>query len=929
MNHRFSSIGSLSHAAAIAGLFLSAGLLPADDRTDFFESRIRPVLVRECIGCHGEKDPESGLSLHTRQGLLLGGEQGPAIVPGDVEESLLLAAIEHRDGMRMPPKGKRLDKSVIDDIRKWVKEGAVYPESLKRVGDEIASIATHWAFRPIDDKAAGDFGENDPNLIDFWVDKAIREKALPTTRPAARRTLLRRATIALHGLPPTPEEVDAFLKDPGTDDLAFAAQIERLLASPRFGERWARHWLDLARYSDTKGYVFFEENDFPWSFGYRDYVIRSFADDKPYDRFVREQIAADQMPESTQSPESLAALGFLTLGNRYLNNPHDIIDDRIDVVTRPLMGLSVTCARCHDHKFDPILARDYYGLYGIFANSVEPLLPPPLNPSSRNLQSIAAERQITEKHANLKSFVDAKYDELTDVARRRSGDYLLAAEQSRKAPKTDDFMLIADGGDLNPSMILRWRSFIDESRKRNFPVMRLWNAMADVTSTDFASTLAERMRDEANPLLKAKILERNPDRIDALAEAYGAAFRSAFGVWKEFRERIVASGRPVPAIHPDTAVEELRRVLDGPQSPTRIARNPQGDLTLLPDRASQAELRKRISEFEESRRAPHAAIRPQMLQDRENIEDYRVFVRGNPQNEGESAPRGFLSMFEPRLPGRPIPSDQSGRLQLAEAITDPSNPLTARVYVNRVWSVLFGQGLVSTPGDFGTRGEPPSHPELLDALASDFVRSGWSTKRLVRRIMMSRAFRRSTLGSDDASARSADVQNRFLSNFPVRRTDFETMRDSLLFVSGLLDTRSGGPADGQSTDPKFRRRTIYGKIDRLNLAEQFRVFDFPDPNASAAERSITTTPGQSLYLMNHPLMRSCAEGLANRVRSMGAADDLDAARLMARIVWQRSLTADETAEIVEFLKVADTDPGERRTALAQSFLMSNEFHFTD
>ncbi len=902
----------------------------ADEAADFFEGRIRPVLVKECQGCHGSEDPESGLSLLTRESLLKGGEQGPAAVPGEPENSLILAAIEHREGMKMPPKGKRLDQRTIDDFRQWIASGLAFPGAARPpAGTGAKAVLTdHWAFRPLR-KPVENFAMDDPAMIDHWIDREMLRQGLNPAPAANRLSIVRRATLTLHGLPPTPEEADQFVADTESDDAAFDRLISRLLTSPRFGERLARHWLDLARYSDTKGYVFFEENDFPWSYTYRDYVIRSFSEDKPYDRFVREQIAADRLAGETDARENLAALGFLTLGNRYINNTHDIIDDRIDVVTRPLLGLSVTCARCHDHKFDPISSEDYYALYGIFANSIEPLLPPELEPAGTDEASLKIAREIADSQANLRNFVASKYDELVEKARRRAGDYLIAAENSRRAPKTDDFMLIADGDDLNPALITQWRAYLDQSRKKSIRVMRLWNACSDAAETEFTQTLAKFLGKETNPILKAAIGDRSPANLAELAQAYGEAMRKAFFVWREFRDRASATGVGEPLRHDDPFVEELRQVLEGPDSPVRVVRNPMGDLTLLPDRASQAELKKRIDAFEKARRAKGAPVRAQILTDRATPVETRVFVRGNPQNEGKEVQRRFLAMFDGTLPKIEVPPGQSGRLQIAEAVSNPANPLTARVYVNRVWHILFGRGLVATPGDFGVRGEPPSHPELLDALAMDFMNSGWSTKRLIRRIMRSQAFRRSTLPPEAAESLAKDPRAQYLAWYPVRRNDYETMRDSALYVSGLIDLTSGGPSAGSATDASFRRRAIFGRIDRLNLPEQLRTFDFPEANALAVERASTTTPGQALFLMNHPLLRVCAEGLVNRATSQGPGDDTAIAARMARFVWQRSPSESERSDIGNFLNTMPGDGRERLIALAQLFLMSNEFHFTD
>jgi len=900
----------------------------ADDT--FFETRIRPVLVQECLDCHGPEKPKSGLDMHSREALLKGGDQGPAIVPGKPEDSLLIAALEHRNDLKMPPKRARLEAQVIADFKTWVQTGAAFPAGVQTLGHatDAEKAKSHWAFQPI--QARTESHSKNQNPVDFWINQALAKNRLKPAPQADRRTLLRRASTDLTGLPPTPEEMQAFLADKRNTEVAFAAQVDRLLASPRFGERWARHWLDLSRYSDTKGYVFFEESNFPWSYTYRDYVVRSFNTDKPYNDFIREQIAADQLP-ATGSREKLAALGYLTLGGRYMNNPHDIIDDRIDVVTRPLLGLSVACARCHDHKFDPISSRDYYALYAVFANSVEPPLPPALHPVSKQKAALAAESKIQDDYLKLKAFVDSKYDQLVETARRRSGDYVLAAEHARKAPKTEDFMLIADGGDLNPAMIVRWQAFLEQSRKQKSSVMNAWNRLADARPDEFSTQLQSVIDHEENIILKSKLIEARPANLEELAKTYTAAFAQAYGTWREFQLRAESGGHGKPGMYPDTSVESLRLVMEGPESPTRVARNPQGDLTLLPDRASQAQLQALISSLEKSRRAAEAAIRPQMLVDRDVIEESRVFIRGNPQNPGEPAPRQFLSLFQQVQPRIAFPKHRSGRLELAQSMTDPKNPLLSRVYVNRVWSYLMGSGIVKTPGDFGARGEPPTHPELLDELAAGFMSENWSTKRLIRQIMASQAYQRSTLPTE---GESGDPENRLYAYQNQKRLDFETMRDSLLFISGLLDGSAGGPASGELIDSKFRRRGIYGRIDRLNLPEQLRTFDFPDPNTAAVDRSTTTTPAQSLFLMNHPLLQACAEGLLVRAEKLSPGQPAEQAHVMARLAWQRELTPDEFNEIRQFLaepRMGHSPEAQRKRmiSLAQLFLISNEFQFID
>ncbi len=431
------------------------GSVPAfgDDRArpaEFFEARIRPILVEHCTRCHGPKKQESGLRLDSREGLLKGNDAGPVVAPGRPDESPLVEAVRHGGAVKMPPAGKLPDRAIAD-LAAWVEMGAPWPEAAAArstssgVPDAAAIAAAarrHWAFRPVRDEPPPPVRDaawpTDP--LDRFILARLEAAGLSPSPPADRRTLIRRVTFDLLGLPPTPEEVAAFEAD--TSPEAYVRLVDRLLASPRHGERWGRHWLDVARYADTKGYVFFQDADFHWAYTYRDYVIASFNRDKPYDRFIVEQLAADRLPAGDSSVDSgrppLAALGFLSLGGRFMGNFHDVIDDRIDVVCRGLMSLTVTCARCHDHKFDPIPTRDYYSLYGVLAGAREPLIPPEAAEPARTPAYETFVRELDARRTRLAGFVAAKHRELVDAAKRCAGEYLLAARQcsTSRPPRT-------------------------------------------------------------------------------------------------------------------------------------------------------------------------------------------------------------------------------------------------------------------------------------------------------------------------------------------------------------------------------------------------------------------------------------------------------------------------------------------------------------
>lgn len=654
----------------VAGLLLLVATAAAradqltPEQSEFFERHIRPVLVERCYECHSAKSnpPKGGLRLDSPQAMRTGGDSGPALLPGNPQGSLLAQAIRY-ESFEMPPDGK-LSDDAIANIEKWISLGAPDPrqESPDTAGNRKVPVAaqTHWAFQP--PKSCDPPPVNNDNWphtpVDRFVLAELELAALSPSPAAEPRALLRRLHFALTGLPPSHAEREAFAAE-ATDE-AYADAVDRLLASPRFGERWGRHWLDIARYADTKGYVFQEDRNYPAAPSYRDWVIDAFNKDLPYDRFIVAQLAADQIDDPSAKP----AMGFLTLGRIFLNNAPDIIDDRIDVTTRGLLGLTVTCARCHDHKYDPIPTADYYSLYGVFASS-------------------------------------------------------------KKSDSPEEPLMLVD---------------------------------------------------EAQPT------------------------------------------EPV------------------------------------------------------------------------------VFLRGNPSNRGPQVPRRFLSC----LIEQPQPFQHgSGRKELALAIASPNNPLTARVWVNRVWGHLFGQPLVNTPSDFGARSDPPSHPELLDWLATHFVAEGWSTKQLIRELVLSSTFRQSS--ADRPECRKVDPENRLLWRMNRQRLEMEPLRDSLLVAAGRLDTTMGGPSVQLTQAPYSTRRAVYGFIERQNLPGFFRTFDFAGPDTHAPQRPQTTVPQQALFLMNSPFVLQQAELLARRNEVLSAPSPAEQVTQLYRAAHGRDPAPQELNDAIAFL----------------------------
>lgn len=932
------SLAATARAGAVDGAPRGG---PAQGQADFFERKVRPVLAAHCLGCHGPDRAKGGLRLDSREALLKGAESGPVVTPGSPDESLLIEAVRREGAVKMPPK-TALGAGAVADLEAWVRMGLPWPEGRPASGSTpaahgVESRERHWAYQPVRDPARPAVKDRTwpRTTVDPFVLAAIEARGLAPSPEADRRTLVRRATFDLLGLPPTPEEVEAFVNDPAAD--AFETLVDRLLASPHHGERWGRYWLDVARYADTKGYVFFQDADFPWAYTYRDYVVNALNDDLPYDRFLIEQIAADRLPAvrggERRRGRSLAALGFLSLGGRFMNNPHDVIDDRIDVVTRGLMGLTVACARCHDHKFDPVPADDYYALYGVFASTTEPADPPLLDDPPDTPRFRAFEKELRAKEAKRAEFLDGKRAELAASAKSRAAEYLLAAHAARDAPSTEDFMLIADGVDLNPAMIVRWRSYLERTRRGRHPVFAPWNALARLPEADFARRSADycaRLSSGAdpagpvNPLVAGALAASPPPSLAAAARVYAALLNTAEALGRDQQRRAALNGSRAGPL-PVAAYQELWEVFHGPDAPPDLDPNAVSTLHLLPDRASQARLQE-LQKAVEGWRAtgPGAPPRAMALVDAPAPVEPRVFLRGNPNNPGAAVPRRFLAVLSG--PSRSPFRNGSGRLELARAIGSAGNPLTARVLVNRVWMHHVGAPLVATPGDFGLRSDPPTNPGLLDHLAYTFTHDdAWSMKALHRRIMLSAAYRQSS--DDRASARGVDPENRLLWRMNRRRLDFEAIRDATLAASGRLDRTFGGPpvVDVAAPPASPARRTLYGRIDRLNLAGLYRTFDFPDPNATSPMRDETTVPPQALFLMNHPFARTAARALAARPDVAARTDPVAKIGRLYHVLFGRGPTRQEEDLALGF--VTSPDGGWER--YAQALLLSNEFAFID
>jgi hypothetical protein len=740
---------------------------PGAKQIEFFEKKIRPALVEHCYKCHSadaekEKKLRGGLRLDTRDGLLKGGDTGAAVVPGKPKDGTLLRALHYADpDLQMPPKEK-LPDSVIEDFERWIADGAIDPRgdaAVKAASSiDIEKGKTFWSFVPPREPPVPQIRNpkfETRNEIDRFIQAKWDEKGLRPVAVADRRTLIRRVTLDLIGLPPTPQEVDAFLADKSPE--AFAKVVDRLLASSQHGEKWARHWLDVARYSEDQAHTFaVKPKTQAWR--YRDWVIAALNADMPYDRFVKLQIAGDMMQDGGDDPFiKYAGLGFNGLGAEYYKNSAkdqavaEELDDRVDALTRGFLAITVSCARCHDHKFDPIPTRDYYSLAGIYFDTK--LTEAPLGPPEE-----FRAYQTAQKH--LKSMED-KLKKTQKDAKEKPGDKQLSAAAKEMAAEI------------------------------------------------------------------AKLKKELPQQ---------------------------------PAV---------AHVVSG------------------------------------------------------NGPGMRVYIRGNPANKGEDAPKGFLQVLDCATP----PGHDFSRLDLAEAIANKDNPLTARVIVNRVWSWHFGRGLVNTPSNFGALGDRPSHPELLDWLAVNFVKNGWSLKWLHRQIVLSAVYQLDSKA--DAANDKIDAENAFLWRSNRRRLEVEQWRDSLLAVSGNLDRTRGGPTFDLK-DPSAKRRTVYAKISRHELDGLLRLFDFPDANVTADKRTVTTVPQQQLFALNSEFMAGQARAFSARLQKL-AASDSERVTVAYRLAFGRVPTEREQALAERFLALPPKpdDKLTRWEQYAQVLLASSEMMYVD
>ncbi len=917
-------IGTLALAAVmvVAAAVPVRAADPSPEQLKFFEEKIRPLLVERCYECHTADKHQGDVRLDLREAVF-----PQLIAPGQPDQSRLIQVLRYDpNDTQMPPKGK-LPPAQLELLTEWVKQGAPWPADAptgakpvaafpRRENGDIdfqATAQTHWAYRAIARPVPPTVASLDQvkSPIDAFVLAKLEPQQLALSPEADRATLIRRLYADLLGIRPTFEEVEAYVAD--SSPTADEDLVDRLLASPRFGEKWGRLWLDIARYADTKGYVFTEERRYPFSYTYRDYVVNAFNSDKPYDRFLIEQLAADKLDLPPGDP-ALAAMGFLTVGPRFLNDTHSIIDDRIDVVTRGVMGMTLGCARCHDHKYDPLPTQDYYSLYGVFASSREPQELPQVgtaDTSAPEYQQFAAE--LAQREKAVTDYFDTVHVEMTTQARNRVGDFLLAiAQRAKLVPAGVDVKIEPP---LRDKLIERWEQYIQQQAQ---PESRVWFALAklrELPAEGFPAAALDRINswspEQCHPALLKALKDQPPQNIIEVVRTYGRVLNEVRERWDH--EKAAA---PELAVLVDADAEQLRQVLYGAGSPGAIPRDQIERIVDRDQRDHAKDLKKKIAELMVT--SPGSPPHGMVLVDNDNPMEPVVFERGNPGRHGPRVPRRM-----PRIiAGNESPAfvQGSGRLELARSIASPDNPLTARVFVNRVWLQLFGNGLVNTPSDFGVRTDPPTHPELLDWLSTRFIDSGWSTKSVIREVVLSSTYRQSIV--DNVKGRELDPENRLLWRQNRRRFQFEQMRDSLLAAAGLLDDRMAGRPVEIETQPFSHRRSIYAYIDRNNFSGLLRTFDYPSPDTSNPQRPQTVVPQQALFGLNSPFIEELAKTAAQRA---SGANPTEIIASLFRVVLSRAPAPEEASWSVAYL-------GRHPDGLwqvAQVLLLSNEFQFTE
>jgi len=827
----------------------------APEKLEFFESKVRPILVQRCYECHSGQESNGGLRLDYREGLLKGGDSGPALQADEPQGSLLLRAIRYQNAdLQMPPSGK-LDASEIEVLETWVAQGAFDPRadlpsgsSDKPQGMSIQDGRNFWSMMPLKPVEVPRAVDTDwcRNPIDAFVLKELDSNGLRPSPESPRREILRRVTLGLIGLVPESQEYKAFEQDTAPE--AYERQVDRLLSSEQYGVRFGRHWLDVARYSDSNG---LDENiAYGNAWRYRDYVVEAFNSDKPFDRFIEEQIAGDLLPDADR--QSKTATGFLVLGAKVLAEPDrdkltmDTIDEQLDTIGKAFMGMTLGCARCHDHKFDPIKQRDYYALAAIlkgtktFGDSNFGAIKhwneiSYANPQEKE-QLKAIDAQIAEKNGAWNKLKSEAIGKLREQVRKQAADYLAVASKLTSEATLNEWAQVGEELKLHPRVLANSRRYLDNHRQE--PLFAKWHELAG-----------------------------HGDH-QAIRDYYQELFERALGEWEKAK----------------AADAQVKKLEDSTLEAARVALGDVGGFLAIPAKMEHAldqESLVKIHELAESARLFESAAPDETsvmgVADKGVVDGLAIHIRGSYRNLGDVVPRGFPEVMVSQGATPIFSRHSSGRLELARWLANATHPLTARVIVNRVWRWHFGRGLVESTENFGVLGDRPSHPELLDYLARWFIESGWSIKELNRLILTSSTYRMSSVHPEAQSALAIDPENRLRWHYKLERMDAEPLRDSILQVAGRLDCQLGGKSvplrnrqfvfDHTSIDhTKYDsiRRTVYLPIIRNHLYSLLEQFDFPDPTMPVGSRNTSMVSVQMLLLMNADWIIDSASLLARR-----------------------------------------------------------------
>lgn len=939
---------------------------------NFSRKKIRPALVERCYKCHSTdaEKTKGGLLLDSRESLLKGGDTGPAVVAGEPEKSRLIQAIRYLDDdLQMPPKEK-LSPAQITDFETWVKMGAPYPEKTKAPGDASritrhasrTAASGHWAFRPPKKPSIPSVANKawPKHPIDHFILAELEDKKLTPASPADKRSLLRRAIFDLIGLPPTPEEIGSFLNDSSPN--AFAKVVDRLLDSRHFGERWGRHWLDVVRYADSNG---LEVNlPYPNAWRYRDYVVDSFNNNKPFDQFIREQLAGDLLPHKTDEErfEHLIATGFLVLGPKALGEPNrtkltmDFADEQIDVTTRAFLGLTASCARCHDHKYDPIPTKDYYALAGIFKSTarLSTAGPGPQNPFGtrwieRPLAGADKAKEVEDYFAKLNKLTAELRDLQEYPGGLRSGQLPgivvdnSAAQLQGRWKKSDYVGTFVDKDYHHDAKS-------DKGKMSARYVPNLPHAGQDEVLVGYVPRF-----DRAT---NVPVTIQSVDKTNqvALNQTLPPMYKNSFVSVGTYEFQTGTNGSVIISNENTKGFVTVDSVIFVPIDEWKlemsmnepVSMKASGSAMMAASSRSMTEnARDELGYALSSLRTSAPPPMPSAMAVQEGtIENCRINIRGDPDKLGEEVPRGFLTVLSGSKASSLFNGKESGRLELANWVASVGNPLTTRVAVNRIWLHLFGKGLVDTPDNFGLLSERPTHPELLDYLAVQFVQDGWSCKKTIRTIMLTSAYQMSC--EHDAKAYAKDPDNRYLWRMNRRRLEAEAIRDAVLAVSGELDSARGvslistndmrmnNPIAGMQLPPvTSNRRSIYLPVVRNDVPDLFQVFDFADPHTIAGKRHVTTAATQALFMMNSEFVQEQARQWAQALLAQPTNDDQRIANAYMR-AFGRPITSEEKQRALDSIAKLEKTAAQNEAAknrltawqcFCQALLASTEFRF--